>query len=123
MKNWRITGPDFEAELSIDATGTIAAAQPPLEHTIGLAWTDARQIFIDLGWHGDRYPSHIRGKSGLKRRGWKPRQIEQLGEPDDTEPNPHHEFGKPMGIYCIRRVEALEAQWGISAPQQQQQSA
>jgi hypothetical protein len=117
MKNWRITGDDFTAELTIDEFDTVAAADHPLHDLVGMVWDSARQHCIDAGWHGDRFPSHIRGKSGLKRRGWTEKQIARyLPEPDDTEPNPHHEFGKPMGLYCIRRVECLEAQWGICHP-------
>jgi hypothetical protein len=115
MKIWRITGDDFTAELTIDEFDTVAAADHPLHHLVGMPWDDARGYCIASGWHGDRFPSHIRGKSGLKRRGWTDRQINlYLPDPDATEPNPHHEFGKPMGLYCIRRVEAVEQQWGIS---------
>jgi hypothetical protein len=124
MKTWRIIGDDFAAELAIDELGTVAEADHPLHNLVGMPWVEARQSCITAGWHGDRYPSHIRGKSGLKRRGWTDRQINlYLPEPDASEPNPHHEFGKPMGLYCIRRVECLERQWGIGSEVPQQQSA
>jgi hypothetical protein len=114
MKNWRINGPDFTAEVTIDHSDVVAAADHPLEHLLGMPWDEARQSCIAAGWSGDRYPNYIRGKSGLKRRGWSDRQITRyLPEPDGTEPNPHHPGGKPMGLYCIRRVEALEQQWSI----------
>jgi hypothetical protein len=114
MKIWRITGDDFIAEVTIDASEVVAAVDHPLHDLVGMPWHEAREHCIAAGWSGDRYPSHVRGKSGLKRRGWTDRQIAQyLPEPDGTEPNPHHPGGKPMGLYCIRRVEALEVQWGI----------
>jgi hypothetical protein len=124
MKTWRIIGPDFTAELTIDDRGTVAEADHSLHDLVGMVWDEAREYCIAAGWSGDRYPSHIRGKSGLKRRGWTDRQITQhLPEPDASEANPHHEFGKPMGLYCIRRVECLEQQWGIGSEVPQQQSA
>jgi hypothetical protein len=113
-KTWQITGPDFTAEVTIDQSEVVAAADHPLGHLLGMPWEEARSYCIAQGLHGDRYPSHIRGKSGLKRRGWDDKDIAQYPpEPDATEPNPHHPGGKPMGLYCIRRVEAIEQQWAI----------
>jgi hypothetical protein len=113
-KIWKIITPTFTAEVTIDQSEVVAAADPPLEHLLGMPWEEARSYCIDRGWHGDRNPTHIRGKSGLKRRGWDDKDIAQyLSEPDATEPNPHHPGGKPMGLYEIRRVELVEQQWAI----------
>jgi hypothetical protein len=114
LKVWEIITPTFTAQLSIDQSEVVAAADHPLHDLVGMPWDEAREYCIDRGWHGDRYPAFIRGKSGLKRRGWTQRQIDfYLERPDDVVPNPHHDLGRPMGLYCIRQVEALERQWGI----------
>jgi hypothetical protein len=120
MKNWTITGihegEDFTADLVVDVDGDVIEAEYPLHELLGLAWVDARSDCIAQGWHGDRNPSHIRGDSELRRRGWTDREIKTyLPEPDATEPNPHHPNGHPMRLYAITRVEAIEAAYQVGA--------
>lgn len=120
MKIWTIAGiheeEDFTADLVVDADGDVIEAEYPLHELLGLAWVDARQYCIDRNWHGDRSPSHIRGNSELRRRGWTDREIKtHLPEPDAIEPNPHHPNGSPMKLYAIARVEAIEQSYLIGA--------
>ena len=46
-------------------------------------------------------------KAALKRRGWHKKQIEDLGEPDKREPNPHYP-DHPLCLFSMDRVIARE---------------
>ncbi len=121
QKIWNIIGihhgEEFTADLTVDDDGTVVECEYPLYDLLALNWTDARSVCIQNGWHGDRFPSHVRGHSELKRRGWTDSLIRKyLPEPDGIEANPHHPGGAPMRIYRIQRVEAIEHQYQIGIP-------
>jgi len=49
-------------------------------------------------------------KAKLKERGWTDKLIGRfLSQPDKTKTNPHYKAGPPMCLYCLQRVEQIEA--------------
>lgn len=106
-KVWRIFNEAGAFEVVV-FDGQIVQSEIPF--LAQLPWPDARQVCIDRGWHGQRFPDSL-SHAGLKRRGWTDKLIKKyLVEPCRVETNPHHPGGRAMRCYDILKVEHYEAQ-------------